>query len=183
MYHAYDAGWVPPTHAVLEPERKAALALPDTDPLKAFYRFGCGFGGCWHGTTTLDGMANTSTTLSAQSGRSLARTFGALGPHGFACLDFCEVEPYPIDGVIYCDPPYWGSVGYKGVAKPFDHWAFYERLLQWAALGADVFVSEFTLPEYIGTPVLELDRRMGVRSIGDAPRPVVTEKLFWIEPP
>jgi DNA adenine methylase len=181
MLQAYDAGWEPPTHAVLEPERKASLQLPDTDPLKAFYRFGCGFGGCWHGTTTHDGMANKNTTLAAQSSRSLARTFGSLGPHGFDCVDFCAVEPYPMDGVIYCDPPYAGQQGYKGT-PPFDHWLFYERLLQWASMGADVFVSEFTLPDCVGTCILEIDRQLGVRAIGAAPRPTRTERLYWVEP-
>ena len=50
-------------------------------------------------------------------------------------------------------------------------------------LRRDVFASEFSLPEYIGTPILEIERKLGVKPNAAHTRPVVTEKLFWIEPP
>lgn len=175
MYEALCRGWFPPTRPILPDERTAALTLPDSDPFKAFARFGCGFGGDWAGGTTQDGIdvntggrGRSAGPLAAQAARSLARTFEAL-PNDveFVTLDFCKVEPRELpearDALIYCDPPYEGTHHYAAV-DPFDRAAFMARLKEWAALGALVFVSEFALP--IGRVVWEATRARHVASRG-----------------
>jgi hypothetical protein len=171
MYLAYDAGWRPPTHAVLPAERDAAMTLHDGDPRKAFLRFGCGFGGNWSGGTTRNGL-DRATPLALETSNSLARTFAALGQHTFACLDFCAVTPFLVDGVIYCDPPYAGTLGYDG-APAFDRGLFINRVQEWSSLGVDVFVSEYEFP--VGTCVLEINRAKHMPGRG-----MVKERLFKI---
>lgn len=45
--------------------------------------------------------------------------------------------------LIYCDPPYAGTTGYKG---GFDHDLFFETCRKWSADGHKVFVSEYNAP-------------------------------------
>lgn len=175
MYQAFDVDWDPPTHPISREEFDWAMTLPDENPLKGFLGFGVAFAGEW-------GRYAAQPDLSLQSCRSLARTFMQLGPHGFALQDFCAVEPYPLNAVIYCDPPYVGTHGYRA-APPFDHEVFYDRVVQWAQMGADVFISEYHVPEDVGTLILEFERTLRGRSHDDGrARPMVTEKLYWVEP-
>jgi len=56
--------------------------------------------------------------------------------------DFAEVD-IPSDSVIYCDPPYRESEGYRK-AKHFNH----ERFFEWALRQTvPVYVSEYAMPE------------------------------------
>ena len=56
-------------------------------------------------------------------------------------VDFAEVE-IPSDSVIYCDPPYRETEGYRK-AKHFNH----ERFFEWALRqNVPVFVSEYAMP-------------------------------------
>ena len=175
MYRAYRDGWRPPERAVTPAERNAALGLPDENPLKAFYRFGCAIGGNWGGGTTHDGRDRNADTLAAQSARSLARTFAAIPG---AVFDVCDFNAEPVDVnfardlIIYCDPPYRGTEGYAAVGA-FDHDLFVDRARAWAAAGAEVYVSEFDFP---GRVVLEFERARHV-----AGRGVVRERLFVLE--
>lgn len=57
-------------------------------------------------------------------------------------VDFAEVE-IPSDSVVYCDPPYRGTEGYRK-AKGFSHDRFYEWALR---QDVPVFVSEYAMPE------------------------------------
>lgn len=47
--------------------------------------------------------------------------------------------------LVYCDPPYAGTTGYKG-AGAFDHAAFWQVVRSWSAAGAVVLVSEYAAP-------------------------------------
>lgn len=147
LYKAIAAGWDPPT-SVTEEEYAAARALPDSDPRKAFIGFGVSFGGKWFG-----GLARPSETYVQASRNVLQRDIGALVAAGcdFDCVDFLDVEPFPMDDVLYLDPPYADTASYKATGK-FDHTRFYERVRQWA-IYTDVFVSEYKMP--FGRPLLE----------------------------
>lgn len=57
-------------------------------------------------------------------------------------VDFAEVE-IPSDSVIYCDPPYRGTGGYRK-GKRFNHDHFYDWALRQTV---PVFVSEYAMPE------------------------------------
>ena len=57
-------------------------------------------------------------------------------------VDFSEVE-IPSDSVVYCDPPYRETEGYRK-AKQFNHERFYDWVLRQTV---PVFVSEYAMPE------------------------------------
>jgi hypothetical protein len=182
MYEAFASGWLPLEHVTPE-ERDAVLALPDSDPLKAFARFGCGFGGAWDAGCTQGGYDWNGDSFAAQARRSLARTFSALPLDvEFTCLDFVAEEPFAeaAGALIYCDPPYGGTYDYAAVG-PFDRLAFIERVRQWAGLGALVFVSEFDFP--IGEIVWSAERARHMPAAGVAGRQargVTCERLYRI---
>lgn len=75
--------------------------------------------------------------------RSLLRDVPRLAGCEIKCLDFLTCDPPEVE-VIYCDPPYEGTAGYKAVG-PFDHKAFWRRC-QALAQRSRVFVSEYACP-------------------------------------
>jgi DNA adenine methylase len=154
LYQAVRAGWTPPEH-VTEAMWREAKMLPDSDPMKGFAGFGCSFGGMYFG-----GYAkhNPGKLEHIYTKRALQRQLAALASWPIVRLSFFDVTPGPINGIIYCDPPYAGTTGYS--TGDFDHASFWARCQEWAQYTA-VYVSEFSCP----TPhrvVLEIPRRIAV---------------------
>ena len=68
-----------------------------------------------------------------------------------------EQVPIHHDSVVYCDPPYKGTVGYLG---SFDH----DKFWGWVrAQQHPVFVSEYTAPEDIKT-IMAINNRKSLSS-------------------
>lgn len=62
-------------------------------------------------------------------------------------ISACDYTMPKVKGaLIYADPPYRGTTGYKG-AKPFDHDKFYLWCLEQKEQGNTVVVSEYFMPE------------------------------------
>ena len=85
-------------------------------------------------------------------------------------VDFAEVE-IPNDSVIYCDPPYRGTEGYRK-AKGFNHDRFYEWSLRQTV---PVFISEYAMPEDF-VEVAAWKKRCTMSPTSNSLR--TTEKLF-----
>lgn len=107
--------------------------------LTGFVGFGCSFGGKWFG-----GYARNAggTNYAAQSKRSLLKDMAHLQRATFTWGDYREVI-IPPGSVIYADPPYAGTTGYRNIK--FDSIEFWEymRLL---SKNNQVFISEQTAP-------------------------------------
>ena len=84
-------------------------------------------------------------------------------------VDFSEVE-IPSDSVIYCDPPYRGTEGYRK-AKGFNHDRFYDWALRQTV---PVFISEYAMPE----DFVEVAAWRKVCSMSQYTHKETTEKLF-----
>lgn len=85
-------------------------------------------------------------------------------------VDFAEVE-IPSDSVIYCDPPYRETEGYRK-AKHFNHDRFFEWALRQTV---PVFVSEYAMPE----DFVEVAAWRKMCSMSQDTKPkATTEKLF-----
>ncbi len=145
MYRAVQAGWDPPSF-VDEATYRAAKALPDTDPMKAFCGFGCSFGGIW-----FRGLASPRSAKKGGGGKlydTAASCRSVLIRDAPGCTldvaDFLTCEPRPLDGVLYLDPPYEGTASYEGVS-PFDHNAFRGKVRAWSE-HCHVYVSEYAFP-------------------------------------
>lgn len=147
LYSAMQTGWVPPD-TLSEEDYTRAKTLPDSDPLKAFAGFGCSFSGKWFG-----GAARPLNQYCATSKRSLQKQLP--NPRlEFRCMSFFDVLPQPLEGFIYCDPPYKGTTGY---GMSWDPDAFWTRVREWAVF-CPIFISEFSAPD--DTPcVLEIPRK------------------------
>ncbi len=180
LYRAVQNGWEPPTE-VSEETYRAAKALPDSDPMKAFCGFGCSFGGKWFGgyqpfvkatkTATHRG-GDTNPPLAAK--RALARN---LRGASVDLVDFNAIEPRPTAAMLYLDPPYAGTTGYAGV-PPFDHSKFVERVRGWAE-HTHVFVSEYSFP--VGAVVFEREKPKTVAGGAGGGR-VGIERLYHLHP-
>ncbi len=63
----------------------------------------------------------------------------------FHCMDYREYFPITSDVIIYADPPYASTLGYKtGV---FDTNAFWQTMRDWNSRGATVIISEYEAPD------------------------------------
>lgn len=168
LYRAVQAGWDPPTH-VDEATYRAARNLPDTDPMKAFCGFGCSFGGRF-----FEGYARGGCRSYADTTR---RVLHAQIPvcSEFAAVDFFDVHPRPLDGVLYLDPPYAGTKSYSRTPR-LDHARFVERVREWSAF-APVFVSEYEFS--LGQVVLAIRKAKSVAG-GNGGGRVGIERLYYI---
>ena len=88
----------------------------------------------------------------------------------FTAIDYRKVEILP-NSVIYCDPPYKGTVGYL---DEFDH----ESFLDWAASQPHpVYISEYNIDDDRFQVVYDIQKRSELSSnkyVGNK-----TEKLYW----
>lgn len=173
LYQAVQNGWDPPTAISLE-EYRAAKALPDSDPMKAFCGFGCSFGGKWFGGW--GGPSKHHPTGLAIYTRNSLMTHGVPGT--LACVDFLAIEPQPTAALLYLDPPYSGTTGYTG-ALPFDHEQFVERVRGWAR-HTHVFVSEYAFP--IGECVFERASKTKVNGGMSGKALDAVERLYHLHP-
>lgn len=190
LYQYVAAGWDPPEN-VSEEEYKAAKALPDSDPRKAFIGFGCSFGGKWFAgyarcKNPNDARSTGKRTYAGAARNSIRDDAALLRPAGWTVAHLNVLEFGPLDDVVatdprdiicYFDPPYAGTEAYGAVA-PFDHVAFWARALEWAKY-TDVFVSEYDCPLAVA-PVLEFKHDMSVA--GGVTKDARTERLYHIHP-
>ncbi len=174
MWKAAYYGWVPPTTLTLD-EYQSLKDAPDYSALRGFVGFGCSFGGKWFGGYAKGGVNSKGEPRNhiAESSRAVQARIASLRNTkvAFQCMDYEWV--WPSQGwVIYCDPPYAGTLGY---GSDFDSDNFWKVASGWAAVGAKVFVSEYVAPSDWEC-VAEFPHRMSVALSGD--RRETVEKLF-----
>jgi DNA adenine methylase len=79
----------------------------------------------------------------------------------------------PAGAVIYCDPPYKGTRGYRSI---FDHDKFYQWCREMKANGHTIFISEYQMPEDF-----KCVWQMDIKDTLSAKNTIVkTEKLFTL---
>jgi DNA adenine methylase len=140
MWRALQSGWIPPEH-VSEAEHRAAKALSDQDPLKAFIGFGVSFAGAWFAGYARGHNANYAGTARKSLLKKIDR-----------CRDVCfehrhyDKAWYPEAGVVYCDAPYRNTTQYSAVGA-FDTGSFWRFARDLSTKHRQVFVSEYSAPE------------------------------------
>lgn len=141
LYKALQEGFVPP-ETVTEEEYNQAKKLEDTNPLKGFIGFNVTFGSKWFG-----GYARPRKNgydRDAICGKiELERQRSLLQEVQFTNYPYKQL-PIPNTSIIYCDPPYRNSTGYK---DKFNHEEFYEWCRAKRAEGHTIFISEYAMPE------------------------------------
>lgn len=168
---ALQEGWLPP-EVVTEEDYKQARLLEDTNPLKGFVLFCCSFAGKWNGGYAREAGSNTSTFATRGKNNLLAQLPSLLGI-SFTSGSYLELK-LPPASLIYCDPPYKGTTGYK---DKFNHEEFYDWCLSKHDEGHKVFASEYSMPEpfievWSKTQTTNLDNNVAAK--------VATERLFTL---
>lgn len=137
MWQSLSKGWEPPD-SVSEDEYKE-LRNSQPSALRGFTGFGCSFGGKWFG-----GYARNSIGFDycGATKRVVLRDIGKMNNVYFTHCKYSEVSPTKGD-VVYCDPPYANTTGYKDKFNSEEFWA---TVNDWSDKGVNVFVSEYTAP-------------------------------------
>ena len=171
-------GWEPPSVVSYEQYQELRYSK-EPSAVRGFVGFGGSFGGRWfegyaRGGYNSDGsprnhMAESSRAVIKGSKTMRART----ATHVFQA-DALTITPTP-GAVVYCDPPYGGTKNYSQVDQ-LDYRRFWETAEEWATLGADVFVSEYSAPSG-WTCIWEQSLRSNVR-VGSSDRHTAVERLF-----
>lgn len=175
LYEAVGRGWEPPVEHVTR-EEYAALRHAEPSALRAFVGFGCSFHGKWFGGCGANWM-NGKRTLQELASRSLLRRKDVFARTTFKTQSYSEWGIQPGD-VVYCDPPYANTTGYKAAGE-FDHDEFWRWCQKQVRKGADVFVSEYEPPQ--GVPVEEVWSRTAKQTMGrKETKPAKTERLFKV---
>lgn len=158
--------WIPPDTITLE-QYRAAKDLADDNPLKAFCKFGCSFGGKPWGGYARSGDRNYA--LNAK--KSLMKQAPFLKYCKFFVGDYkdCLNELDETEKVIYCDPPYKNTTTVRCGGK-FDTEAFWEWV-RTVARKHIVLVSELAAPDdFVCIWQKSLKDGLGAKKL--------TEKLF-----
>ena len=167
LYCALQDGWRPPTQLSKEEYGALRATNDQDDPLTAFAAFGCSFGGKeWGGYA----VGEAGRNYAQGSGNTLRQSFHSLPNCIFLTHDYADTNPQ--DCVIYCDPPYVGTTGYK--TGDFDHQLFH-RWCEDMSRDNDVFISEFTAPGHWKV-VYKIDRKVSVRK--DSKYATRTDRLY-----
>lgn len=134
-----------PDH-ISEEDYKKMRSLQFLDGVTGIAGFSMSFGGKWFGGYRRDkkGVADTANEL-AQTRRAknlaMSQSVGLKG-----CLFINSSYQYldiPPESIIYCDPPYEGTTGYKDA---FSHEEFWDWVRVKSREGHKVFISEYNAP-------------------------------------
>lgn len=172
MWQAVARGWVPP-EVVTEAEHRA-LKKAAPSALRGFVGFGCSFGASWF--SGYAGVCSRKGRGAATSRRSLITQRDVIA-RAVSIVQVSYLDWPVVPGIVlYCDPPYAGTCGYKGTA-PFDHTYFWARMQDWVDAGSYVFVSEYSAPSDWPC-ILAVSKVRGIDATGH----VTTERLFFKGP-
>lgn len=167
MWQALASGWIPPESITREEYQRLKGDSPSA--LRGFVGFGASFGGKWFGgfaDTPFDKHHNRHTLPFIEAARrSVLKTTKSF--HGAQILH-SDYWSHEVDSntVIYCDPPYADTVGYKG-ALPFSSAEFWAVAEVWVNEGARVVVSEEKAPSHWRIVAFR-DRKASLRvSVGE----------------
>lgn len=184
-WSAIRGGWVPSTSVTYD-EYVAVRANPDAYPVEhvAHAAYNCSFGGKrWGGYARgmkADGV--TPRSFGDESSRRDSAAAKWLGDARITCSDYVDVLSDAGTGaLVYCDPPYAGTTGYK--TGEFDHDAFWPAVQAAAGRGALVYVSEYACPAHTDSEVIWSNGQSKSVAGGKGSRPRATDNVFYVRPP
>lgn len=114
------------------------------NPIGSWIRFGCSFGGKFENGMARDLQGNPPRNFAAESKRNALKQSPKIQNVEFICCSYKDLSNVT-NSLIYCDPPYQGTTGYKTGA--FNHEEFFDWCRKMKAKGNSVFVSEYNAPD------------------------------------
>lgn len=171
LHQAIQDGWQPPA-AITREQWWDLKRATEPSALRAFAGFGGSFGGAWFKSYAEN---NPGNDYIGASGRALLRYRPHLLHATIRHLDYKDAGQFVTDdALVYCDPPYAGTTGYRGAGK-FNNDQFWDVVREWSGRGAAVFTSEYQAPEDF-TAVWRLKVNMTMNA--DSNTTQKTEQLF-----
>lgn len=144
MYAAVCEGFELPDTYTKEEYLYLKDHLEEFPNLAGFIGFACSFGGKWLGGWASGKSASGEPRNYADEGkRGLLKKLESLKSAVWLCKDYRDVE-IDNNSVVYCDPPYNNTTGYK--TGKFDSEAFWEYMRQLSGR-CEVFISELEAPD------------------------------------
>lgn len=113
-----------------------------SESITSWVRFGCSFGGKFENGYARDLQGNPPRNFAAEVKRNAIKQSPKIQNVEFICDSYENLSFN--NCLIYCDPPYAGTSGYKTGA--FDHEKFFEWCREQAKNNI-VFVSEYNAPD------------------------------------
>ncbi len=142
LYQAMQRGWVPPTELDRNEWARLKATRDPADPLTAFAGFGCSLFGSWFQDFVSKYKFTKRVVPAAEAAaQSLTKKMARCTDVGF---EFCDYRCAPRGDIIYCDPPYRGTLGY-GAVDPWDPDTFWGWALE-RSRHSMVAVSEMQAP-------------------------------------
>ncbi|QEP53318.1 hypothetical protein BS46_gp136 [Acinetobacter phage BS46] len=126
---------------VSEKEYKGYKGLPPQS-ITSWVRFGCSFGGKFENGYARDLQGIPPRNFAAEVKRNAIKQSPKIQNVQFICDSYENLDFE--NCLIYCDPPYQGTTGYK--TGSFDHEKFFDWCRQQAKKNI-VFVSEYNAPD------------------------------------
>ena len=146
MFKAVQSGWIPPD-SISELEYNDIKTRPKqySQYLVGFVAIGCSYSGKWWG-----GYARGNTSDGRPRNYCLESKNNLLAQcNGLIDIDFRHSSYdqlfIPSNSIIYCDPPYRGTTGYK---IKFNHDTFWSWCDDKISEGHKIFVSEYIAPPH-----------------------------------
>lgn len=132
---------------ITEDDYKEAQDRKKTE-LDGFIGFAMSFGGKWFGGYRRDkagtkGCIENMTTQTRRSKNSAIQQSGMIKGVDLVFASYSDLN-IPPNCIIYCDPPYQGTTGYK---DKFSHEEFWQWCRDKSKEGHTVFVSEYNAPD------------------------------------
>lgn len=172
MWRSLQSGWIPPD-TVTEAEYQYYKKCQDLeDPaLVAFIGFCCSHSGMYF---TGYARCKKGRNYAAEGKRNILKQLPKMLGVELYNLNYFELE-IPPNSIIYCDPPYQNTAGYK---DGLDHTHFWQWCRDMSLKGHEVYISEYNAPSdfrcLIGIPLKSgLNKSIRVERV---------EKLFMYEP-
>jgi len=171
MFKALGNGWMPPELVTEEEYNRVKNNRDENKSLTGFVGFNATFGSKWFG-----GYARPRKNGDDRDGvcgkLALEKQAPFLEGVIFHSGSY-DAFPIPSNSIIYCDPPYSGTTGYR---DKFDHAKFWQWCREKKTEGHTVFVSEYNAPEdftcvWSGEQMTTVSQGKGKKAI---------EKLFTI---
>lgn len=140
LLQAVQCGYEPPDIVTEDDYKNARDNKNANRALSGFIGIACSFGGKWFAGYARN---NAGRNYAAEGKRSLLKDMATLSNARFVCGDYRRL-PIPPQSVIYADPPYRNTTGYRN--EKFDTDEFWMCMRFLAHTGHQVFVSEQEAP-------------------------------------
>lgn len=159
--------------SVTEDEYKK-LKGTEANPVNSWLRFVASFGGKLDNGYARESGSDESTFV-GYGKRNALKQSPKIQNVEFICCSYEDINT--TNSLIYCDPPYQGTTGYK--TGEFNHEEFFDWCREMKSKGNSVFVSEYNAPEDF-----ELVWQGGIKTNFSSQRKEAThkavEKLFKV---